>query len=111
MGQHYCSLPELPTRPPATTTTTSTIVAQAGVVPTQAPASGGFMNPWGYILIVGGLLMGLGGVVLMMMGSPKKPPTKSKRGIKPIKEKPKAPDPPAPPPIQQPVVPLIAQQV
>lgn len=109
--QHYCPIPTLPQRPsPTTTTTTTTVVPALEVAPTQAP-SGGFMNPWGYMLIVGALLAALAAVVLMMLGNQKKPPTKTKRGIQPIKKKetPPPPAPPAPPP--QPVVPLMAQQI
>jgi len=111
--QHYCPIPTLPTRPPTTTTKSTTIVVQATPVNTPAPESGGFMNPYGYMLIVAGLLMGIGGLVLMMLGGQKKPPTKKgSRAVKPLKAKPaEQPPPPAPPPPQQPVVPLMAQQV
>jgi len=110
--QHYCSTPTLPQWPtPTTTTTTTTVVPALEVAPTAAPESG-FMNPWGYMLIVGGLLAGLAAVVLMMLGNQKKPATRSaKRGIPKMKAKetPAPPAPPAPPP--QPVVPLMAQQI
>lgn len=111
--QHYCPVPTLPTRPPTTTTTTTTIVVEAAAVNTPAPESGGFMNPWGYLLIAGGLLCGLGAIALMVTGGNKKPPTKKgSRAVKPMKTKPaEQPPPPAPPPPQQPVVPLMAQQV
>lgn len=111
--QHYCPVPTLPTRPPTTTTTTTTVVVEAAAVNTPAPESGGFMNPWGYLLIAGGLLCGLGAIALMVTGGNKKPPTKKgSRAVKPMKTKPaEQPPPPAPPPPQQPVVPLMAQQV
>lgn len=112
--QHYCDLPTLPTRPSTTTTTTTTVVVQAPVVPTAPPPeSGGFMNPWGYMLIVFGLLAGLGAVALMMLNPKKPPPKKTSRAVKPIKAKTETPPPPAPapPPPPQPVVPLMAQPV
>jgi hypothetical protein len=109
--QHYCEIPTLPTRPTPTTTTTTTVVVDAAPVPAAAPASGGFMNPWGYLLIVGGLLMGIGAVALMMMGQQNKPPPKKggTRAVKPIKKKEEPPPPPAAPP--QPLVPLVAQPI
>jgi len=106
--QHYCATPTLPSRPQPTTTTTTTILVEALEVPPTPAPSGGFMNPWGYMLIVGGLLAALAAVVLMMLGNQKKPPTKkASRGIPKIKAKEPPPAPPAPP---QPVVPLMAPQ-
>merc|ERR1711865_537020 len=79
------------------------------VEPTPAP-SGGFMNPYGYMMIVGGLLAALAAVVLMMLGNQKKPPAKTKRGIQPLKKKEAPPAPPVGPP-PQPVVPIMMNQM
>merc|ERR1711865_431994 len=78
------------------------------VEPTPAP-SGGFMNPWGYMMIVGGLLAALAAVVLMLLGNQKKPPAKTKRGIQPLKKKEAPPAPPAAPHLQAP--PLMTHQM
>jgi hypothetical protein len=105
--QHYCDVPTLPSRPPATTTTTTTVVVQAGAVVTPAPESGGFMNPYGYLLIVGLLICAVCGIGALMMGNQKPEKKKGTRAVKPIKAK--APEPPPAPP--QPVVPLMAPQM
>merc|ERR1712070_151590 len=102
--QHFCPEPSLPTRPPTTTTTTTTTVVQLPGLPETPPPSGGFMNPWGYILIVGTLLVALAALALMVLGQPK---AAKKRGIKPIKKKVDPPPPPAPEPPVQPFVPLV----
>lgn len=105
--QHHCEIPTLPARAAATTTTTTTVAPfQApALVPTVAPPSGGFMNPWGYLLIILALLAALALVAFMML-QPKPKPT-NKRAVKPIKAK----EAPPPPPVPQPVVPLMAQQI
>jgi hypothetical protein len=109
--QHYCTTPTLPARPQPTTTTTTTTVVAALDVPTEAPPSGGFMNPWGYMIMVAAVLVGIAAMALIMLGGPKKPPAKkASRAVKPIKAK-ETPPPPAPPAPQQPVVPLLAPQV
>jgi hypothetical protein len=106
--QHYCQTPTLPQRPQPTTTTTTTTVVPAAVIPPTPAPSGGFMNPYGYMLIVAGLLAALAAVVLILLGNTKKAPTKkASRGLPKMKVKPEPPAPPAPP---QPVVPLMAAQ-
>jgi hypothetical protein len=111
--QHFCPVPTLPTRPPTTTTTTTTLAVPAdntGLLTATPAPSGGFMNPWGYVLIVAGLLIGLGAVALLMMSQQKPPPKKGgTRAVKPIKKKEEPPPPPAAPP--QPLVPLVAQPI
>jgi len=104
--QHHCTIPTLPNRIPATTTTAppAVVVTALPLVP-AAPPSGGFMNPWGYILIALGLLAAVGLIVAMVFCQPKPVKPKSTRAVKPIAKK----EPPPPPP--QPVVPLMAQQI
>jgi len=109
--QHYCPVPTLPQRAVPTTTTTlapPVVPATVQVVEPTPEPSGSFMNPWGYMMIVGGLLAALAAVVLMLLGNQKKPPAKTKRGIQPIKKK-ESPPPPAAPP--QPVVPIMTHPV
>jgi len=101
--QHFCPEPTLPTRPPATTTTTTTTVVELPALAADTPEEGGFMNPWGYILIVGTLLVALVALALMVLGQPKA----KKRAVNKIKTKPKPPPAPEPPPVQQPIVPLL----
>lgn len=104
--QHHCTIPTLPNRIPATTTVAPPQpVVEAAPIVTAAPASGGFMNPWGYILIALGLLAAVGLIVAMVFCQPKPSKPKSTRAVKPIAKK----EPPPPPP--QPVVPLMAQQI
>jgi len=104
--QHHCAIPTLPTRPPTTTTTTTTLVIQAVVYAPTPDVSGGFMNPWGYLLIAAGVIAAIAGVVLLMnMNKPTKTRAAKTRAVKPIKAKEQPPPPP------QPVVPLMAQQI
>jgi len=103
--QHHCAIPTLPVRPPTTTTTTTTVLVQAAPIVTAAPAAGGFMNPWGYILIALGLLAAIAAIAALVLCGQPKPKAKSTRAVKPIAKK----EPPPPPP--QPVVPLMAQQI
>lgn len=115
--QHLCSIPQLPSRPAITTTTTTLAPVQhAAVVPTVAPPQSSFMNPWGYLIIAAGLMLALAAVAAMVLGG--KPQTKkSSRAVKPIKAK-EVP-PPAPPPLPVPqyvevpqrFVPLMAPQM
>jgi len=102
--QHHCPIPTLPQRPAATVTTTTTVLLVAPALVTTAAPSGGFMNPWGYLLIGLFLIAAIALLAFMFLCSqPKKP--KSTRAVKPIKAK----EPPPPPP--QPVVPLMMQQM
>jgi len=104
--QHHCAIPTLPERPAATTTAAPTeVTVEAATLVTPAPVSGGFMNPWGYIMIGLGLIAAIAGIAAMVLCSQPKPKAKSTRAVKPIKKQ----EPPPPPP--QPVVPLMAQQI
>lgn len=105
--QHHCPIPTLPVRPPATTTTTTTVVVNASpMIPTPAP-SGGFMWPWGWLLLGALLITAIAAVAAMMLCQPK---AKVKgRGVKPIKKKVEPPPPAVPPPPV--VVPLMSPSI
>jgi len=104
--QHHCQIPTLPTRPSATTTTTTTNVIVATDMAEVPVASGGIMDPWGYIVIAVLVIAAIIGVGVLATGvcSPKSAP--KKRAIKPIKVK----EAPPPPPLQ-PVIPLVAHPI